>query len=124
VVFTHREHTELDWIRTQVQTGEYEFSEHAEQERQADKIPIADVERALLDAEMVEDYPDDPRGSKRRFLAALGMTNGSCLVLGYGSAGYPIHVVCGRSPRGTLRVITVYIPSLPKWLDARTRARR
>lgn len=60
---------ELDWIREQVQIEKYEFSEHAEQERQADRIPIADVEHALLDAEILEDYPDDPRGS-------------SCLVLG------------------------------------------
>ena len=107
----YKDHIELTWIRAQVQTGEYEFSEHAEQERQADRIPIADVERALLNAEILEDYPDDPRGP-------------SCLILGYGAAGYPIHVVCGRSPKGTLRIITVYIPSLPKWLDARTRARR
>ena len=101
----------LDWIRIQVRMGEYEFSEHGERERQADKIPVADVERALRDSEMIEDYPDDSRGS-------------SCLVLGYGAVGYPIHVVCGKSPGGTLRIITVYIPTLPKWLDPRTRARR
>ncbi len=100
----------MDWIRKQVQAQEYEFSEHAEHERQADRMTVTDVECALLDAELLEDYPDDPRGL-------------SCLVLGYGSTGYPIHVVCGKSPGGTLRLITVYIPSLPKWLDVRTRYR-
>ena len=99
------------WIRDQVQTEEYELSDHAERERQADRIPMADVERALLRAEILEDYPGDPRGP-------------SCLTVSYGAAGYPIHMVCGRSPKGTLRLITVYVPSLPKWLDARTRARR
>lgn len=102
---------EQAWIRDQVQAEEYEFSEHAERERQADRIPVADVECALLNAEIIEYYPDDPRGK-------------SCLIVAYGVTGYPIHIVCGRSPNGTLRLITVYIPSLPKWLDARTRARR
>ena len=102
---------ELTWIRDQVQAGEYEFSEHAERERQADRMPISDVERALFSADMLEEYPDDSRGP-------------SCLILGYGATGYPVHVVCGRSPKGTLRLITVYVPSLPKWLDARTRAGR
>jgi hypothetical protein len=101
----------LTWIRDQVQAEEYEFSEHAERERQADRMPILDVERALLSAEILEDYPNDPRGP-------------SCLIVGYGATGYPIHLVCGRSPKGTLRLITVYVPSLPRWLDARTRARR
>lgn len=104
-------HIELAWIRDQAQAEEYEFSEHAERERQADRISIADVKCALVNAEILEDYPDDPRGP-------------SCLILGYGAIGYPIHVVCGRSPKGTLRLITVYIPTLPKWLDAGTRARR
>ncbi|MGQ9627726.1 MAG: DUF4258 domain-containing protein [Anaerolineae bacterium] len=66
------------------------------------------MERALLSGEILEDYPQDPRGH-------------SCLVLGYGEQGYPIHVVCGRTPSGTIRIITVYVPSFPKWLDPRTR---
>jgi Domain of unknown function (DUF4258) len=63
----------------------YEFSGHAEDERQAERISIADVEAALLNGELLEDYPNDPRGP-------------SCLVLGYGIPGYPIHVVCGQTP--------------------------
>lgn len=106
-----KERITLDWIRDQVHSEAYEFSEHAERERQADRMTIADVECALLNAQLLEDYPDDPRGP-------------SCLLLGSGCTGYPIHVVCGRSSGGTLRLITVYIPALPKWLDARTRSRR
>ena len=102
---------ELAWIQDQVRAEAYEFSEHAERERQADRIPISDVEHALLNAEILEDYPDDRRGP-------------SCLIVSYGATRYPIHIVCGRSPKGTLRLITVYIPSLPKWVDAKTRTRR
>jgi hypothetical protein len=91
---------ELVWVQDQVRAEAYEFSEHAERERQADRIPISDVEHALLNAEIK-----------------------SCLIVGYGATRYPIHIVCGRSPKGTLRLITVYIPSLHKWVDAKTRTR-
>ena len=101
---------DIEWIRQQVRSGNYEFSGHADDERQAERIPIADVEEALLNGEILEDYPNDPRGP-------------SCLVLGHRSPGYPIHVVCGQTPSGRLRLITVYIPSQPKWVDERTRRR-
>lgn len=101
---------DVKWIQREVRSGEYEFSGHADEEREAEKILIADVEEALLTGEILEDYPDDPRGP-------------SCLVLGYSSRGYPIHVICGRTPSGKLRLITVYTPSLPKWVDERTRRR-
>ena len=101
---------DIAWIRQQVRSGNYEFSGHADDERQAERISIADVEGALLNGEILEDYPNDPRGP-------------SCLVLGHGSPGYPIHVVCGQTHSSRLRFITVYIPSLPKWVDERTRRR-
>lgn len=84
---------------------------HAEEERQADKISIEEVERVLLTGTVLEDYSNDPRGP-------------SCLVLGYGQEGYPIHIVCGQTPSRRLRIITVYIPNPPRWIDPRTRGRR
>ena len=101
---------DIEWIKQRVRSGNYEFSGHADDERQAERISIAEVEGALLDGEILEDYPNDPRGP-------------SCLVLGHGSLGSPIHVVCGQTPSRRLRFITVYIPSLPKWVDERTRRR-
>lgn len=80
---------DIEWIKEQVRSGIYEFSGHADDERQAERIPIADVEDALRNGEILEDYPNDPRGA-------------SCLVLGHGSLGYPIHVVCGRTPSKSL----------------------
>lgn len=100
----------IDWIRQQIRSGAYEFSGHAEDERQVDRITISEVEESLLNGEVLEDYPNDARGP-------------SCLVLGHASRGYPIHVVCGQTPSLRLRVITVYVPSLPKWIDERTRRR-
>ena len=102
---------DIEWIRQKVAADDYEFSDHAEEERQVDRIPISEVEHALLGGCILENYPDDPRGP-------------SCLVLGYARLGYPIHAVCGKTRGESLRLITLYLPTLPKWLDERTRARR
>ena len=66
-------------------------------------ISTAEVRHAIETGEVVEDYPDDPRGH-------------SCLILGYGADGRPIHVVC--SPRSEyLAIITAYLPSEEEWQD-------
>ncbi len=102
---------DIGWIKNKISEGDYEFSAHAEEERQADKLMIKEIEKALIDGEILEDYPDDPRGE-------------SCLVLGYGQIGVPIHIVCGKTKQDTLRIITVYIPTAPKWIDERTRRKK
>ncbi len=100
---------ELHGLVTQ---GRYEFSAHAQRERLADDLDVIEIEQAVLNGEILEQYPRDPRGE-------------SCLVLGF-SGARPIHVVLGwasrvEPERTTLRVITVYVPQPPKWSDARTR---
>jgi hypothetical protein len=98
---------DIQKIRTKIDAGNYEISVHAEKERYAEDISIFDIETAILQGEILEDYPDDPRGE-------------SCLILGY-SEGRAIHIVCGYTSIKSLRVITVYLPKRPKWLDERTR---
>lgn len=102
---------DINEIQRLVRQGKYEFSVHAQQERLDEDLDVTEVERALTDGEMVEDYPDDPRGE-------------SCLVLGYAGTK-PIHSVLGWARKSVderiLRIITVYIPQLPKWKDVRTR---
>ncbi len=102
---------DIEWIKEQIRLDKYEYSAHAEYERQRDKIPLTEVETAIINGEVLEDYPTDLRGA-------------SCLILGYASQGYPIHIVCGTTKANILRIITVYIPTLPKWIDARTRRRQ
>ena len=101
---------DIDWIKKKVKTEEYEFSSHADYERQIDKISVLEIEKAILEGEILEDYPNDRRGA-------------SCLILGHGEEGYPVHIVCGKTPAGSLRVITIYIPSFPKWIDPKTRGK-
>lgn len=99
---------EIEEIKEKIRRNKYEISFHAEKERYAEDITISDLETAISNGEILEDYPDDPRGA-------------SCLVLGY-SQNRPIHIVCGHTPIKWVRIITVYIPKLPKWIDERTRA--
>lgn len=88
----------IERIHRQIAQAAYEISVHAEKERYAEQISLDDIEQAIL------------RGA-------------SCLILGY-SRGRAIHVVCGWTSANILRIITVYLPKPPKWLDDRTRRLR
>ncbi|HJY81837.1 MAG TPA: DUF4258 domain-containing protein [Candidatus Binatia bacterium] len=105
---------DIDEIHQLIGQGRYEFSFHAQQERLDEDLDVTEIEEALVQGEILEAYPDDPRGE-------------SCLILGYAGTK-PIHVVMGWVRKGPseriLRVITVYIPQLPKWIDPRTRGVR
>jgi len=64
-------------------------------------ISATDIRNVVATGEVVEDYPEDARGH-------------SCLILGYGTDGAPIHVVC--SPKSDyLAIITAYHPSAEEW---------
>jgi hypothetical protein len=93
-------------IRDLIRSGQYEFSRHAEREREADEITMAEFDEALTHCETIEDYPNDPRGP-------------SSLVLGF-SGSRPIHAVCAlKSDPSEVLIITVYDPSRrpEKWID-------
>lgn len=94
-------------IRERFANDEFETSYHSEVERYAEGIGMADLEKAISNSIILEEYPNDPRGP-------------SCLLLGY-SDEQPIHIVCGLTQINWVRIITVYIPKLPKWIDERTR---
>ena len=97
---------DIQEIKIRIRNNEYVYTHHAEIERQADELTLAQIEAALLSGEILEQYPDTGRGS-------------SCLVVGF-AADVPVHVVCGW--RGDkISLITVYIPRLPKFVDPWTR---
>ena len=97
-------------IWEKVERDEYEISFHVEKERYAEDITILDLETAIYNGEILEEYPTDQRGP-------------SCLVLGY-SRNCPIHIVCGYTAKKKIRIITVYIPKKPKWISEWQRGRR
>ena len=97
---------DLQEIQTKIRTNQYLYSLHAEIERRAERLTFMQVEEALLQGQILEQYPDTGRGE-------------SCLVVGF-AGNTPIHAVCGwRGPRIVL--ITVYIPRPPKFIDPWTR---
>ena len=98
---------EIERIIQKIEHNEYEISLHAEKERRDEDISLADIESAIRRGKILEDYPNDPSGP-------------SCLLLGH-SKGKPIHIVCGWTQSNKLRIITVYLPKFPKWIDDETR---
>ncbi|MCI4625625.1 MAG: DUF4258 domain-containing protein [Candidatus Magnetoovum sp. WYHC-5] len=91
----------VKWIQDFIINGEYYFSKHSDQERQNDNLTIREVEEALCRCRILEYYVDTGRGE-------------SCLVVGFTGGGKPIHIVCGRREHW-LVIITLYVPSLPKF---------
>ena len=97
----------LEEIQGKVREDEYDYTLHAEIERNADSLTFYQIEAAILGGEILEQYPDDGRGE-------------SCLLLGF-SDNIPIHVVCGwRGER--IVIITVYVPKPSKFIDPWTRS--
>jgi hypothetical protein len=97
-----------DFICKEIETQNYEISLHADDERIAEELTVSQLESTLSNCEIIEEYSDDPRGE-------------SCLALGFLPGRKPVHIVCGKNPSGHLILITVYIPTIPKWKDPYTR---
>lgn len=91
-------------IRKKVRAGEYDLSEHAHKERQAEQITIKEIETTILKGSIIEEYPEDPRGE-------------SCLV-----GIKKLHVVCGFRDKRLL-IVTNYRPQPPTWINWKTRAK-
>ncbi|MFQ6101120.1 MAG: DUF4258 domain-containing protein [Anaerolineae bacterium] len=99
-------------VKALVRQRRYKTSHHAEVEREAEAITIDDIKTAILNGELLEDYPDDPRDP-------------SCLTLGTAEDGRALHIVLTILAQvEEVLIITVYVPTQPKWLNPRTRAAR
>ena len=72
-------------------------------------IATAEVRAVIEQGDLVEDYPDDSRGH-------------SCLMLGFGEGGRPIHVVCAPKDE-YLAIITAYLPDPHEWAEGFRRRR-
>ena len=100
---------DIDRIKEKIRNNQYMYSYHAEIERKAEKLTFAQVEAALLNSHILEQYSDTGRGE-------------SCLIVGFAEE-IPIHAVCGW--RGEkIVLITVYIHRPPKFIDPWTRGEK
>ena len=99
----------LDQLQNSVRNRDYELTLHARRRLNLRRhFRTGETEDAVLSsqAEIIEDYPDDPRGA-------------SCLVLGFTSGARPIHVQLAYQP--VVSIITAYEPDPEQWEDFRVR---
>jgi len=90
-------------IRTQAQEERVQITQHAHQEMVEEDFTLDDVEQAIANAKILENYPEHRRGA-------------CCLIYGTTRKGRPLHIVC-TTARPLLIIITVYEPKPPKWVS-------
>lgn len=95
-------------IRAKFIHGQIQFSQHAVNQLIARHIVRTEVNEAVSNAQIIEDYPGDKYGP-------------SCLLLGFTQAGRPLHIQCTYPSRPHLKVITVYEPDPARWINLRLR---
>ena len=102
---------EIEAIRAKISQGRYSVAfTHTEKLRQR-RIGARDIEEAVKTGNIIEEYPDDPRGY-------------SCLILGLVDER-PLHVLCGRLDAEEVLIITAYEPDPQEWENNwRTRKKR
>ena len=90
-------------VQEAIRNAELLFSLHAQQQITARKIAISEIRAAMIspEAEIIEDYPNDPRGP-------------SCLVYGK-FANRSLHIHISYPP--DILIITAYQPDPEKWKD-------
>lgn len=97
---------DLGVIQAKVKKSLYYLSQHAIEEANAEDLDLLQIETALLNGTILEQYADTGRGP-------------SCLIVGF-VGKLPIHVVCGEK-NDRIVVITVYVPMPPHFSDPWTR---
>jgi hypothetical protein len=102
------ENLEFDLITERIRSSAAQrvlFLPHAvrQMSRPNRMITTREIRTVIGHGEVIENYPDDPRGP-------------SCLLLGRGTKDRAIHVVCSPHP-DFLAIITAYLPDQDKWSD-------
>ena len=100
----------LNRIRSQAHTGNVRLTLHAQQKMTEEQISLNEVLEAISEGNVLEDYPDHRREA-------------CCLLNRLTRTGRAVHVVC-TTDHPTLIIITVYEPSLPKWVTPTRRRQR
>ncbi len=100
----------LAQIQRQATARALRITDHAREEMEVESITLAEVLEAIASGQIIENYPDHRRGS-------------CCLLSGLTNRMRPLHIVCTTS-LSLLVIITVYIPTPPKWVNPTERSSR
>ncbi|HZL13491.1 MAG TPA: DUF4258 domain-containing protein [Verrucomicrobiae bacterium] len=98
----------LSEIRRQLTAGEFEFSRHAFRRAIERNISEQEIRAAGAQAEVIEDYPQDKFSP-------------SALLLGFTTAGRPLHFQVSFGESDLTKIITIYEPDPKEWIENRKR---
>jgi hypothetical protein len=88
--------------------GRFDFSRHAFKRAVERNIGEQEIRTAGARAEIIEEYPEDKYSP-------------SVLLLGFTSAGRPLHIQVSAADWETTRIITLYEPDPAEWAELRKR---
>ena len=94
----------LEKVRSQLSTGEFEFSRHALKRVVERNIGDQEIRQAGMQANIIEDYPDDKYSP-------------SCLLLGFTTTGRPLHIQVSLAETELVKIITTYEPDPSEWIN-------
>lgn len=95
-------------IREKIRSAQFEFSKHATDQSIKRDISVREIKEAILNGEVIEDYPDDKYGP-------------SFLIFGRTSEARPLHIQCSYPQRPLVKIITLYQPDPNRWINFRRR---
>jgi len=94
----------LEETQRQLSRGDFDFTRHGFKRAIERNISDIEIREAGKDAKIIESYPDD------KYTA-------SCLILGFTSAGRPLHLQVSLAESAVVKIITVYEPDEKEWID-------
>ena len=94
----------LEEVRSQLSTGEFEFSRHGLKRVVERNIGDQEIRQAGIQANIIEDYPDDK-------------CSPSCLLPGFTKTGRPLHVQVSLAETELVKIITIYEPDPSEWIN-------
>ena len=97
----------IELIRELFRRREYEYSIQALDQSILRRISTREIEEAVEDGQIIEDYPADKYGP-------------SCLIFGF-TSDRPLHVQCTYPQRTPVKLITLYQPEPGHWIEFRRR---
>lgn len=98
----------IEKIQQAFRDARYEYSLHAVDQSILRHIFRREIEEAVEEGEIIEDYPEDKYGP-------------SCLIYGITVQGRPLHVQCSYPSSPKIKIITVYQPDPKEWIDYKKR---
>lgn len=93
-------------LQEKIRRGDYRFSDHAIKRMLERAIERIEIEEAIINGLIIEEYPDDKYSP-------------SCLIYGQTLVKRDLHIQVSMPPK--VVIITTYEPDPSEWIDCRIR---